>query len=169
MATSPDEKKIDRKSIKTSLYDRYNALQNAGGAFDAYAATTNTSVLGTQAPFGFTQKSVDWTIRPGFEPKITGVIGGASQPGENFNDKALNYGDKINGGIKTDGVNKISTNWNGQSSLQDVKYTTDSGFKLKMPQGITQFKDAVGENSKQLSIYMKGFNNTKYTNGKFTR
>ena len=169
MATLSDSKTVDRESVKKSLYDRYNALQNAGGAFDAYAATTNTSVLGTQSPFGFTQKSVDWTIRPGFEPKINGVIGGAGQPGENFNDKALNYGDTINGGVKVNGVNKISTNWNGQSSLQDALYTTDAGFKLKMPQGITQFKDATGENSKQLSIYMKGFNNTKYKDGSFTR
>jgi len=164
MATQPDAKVIDRESTKKSLYDRYQALQNAGGAFDAYAATTNTAVLGVQAPYGYTQKSVTYTIRPGFEPKMPSV-----NAGENFNDNALNYSDTINGGVKKEGTNKISTNWNGGSSLKDVLYTTDAGFKLKMSQGITQFKDAVGENSKQLSIYMQGFNNQKYTAGGFTR
>ena len=56
---------INRESIVTNLETRY-AKQKAGGAFDAYAATTNTMILGAQAPFGFTQKSLQYTIQPGF-------------------------------------------------------------------------------------------------------
>ena len=89
MATSPDARTIDRESNKMSLADRYLATQKAGGAFDAYAATTNTMILGAQAPFGFTQKSIDYTIQPGF---TTGLYGNS---GENFNQKALNYADAI--------------------------------------------------------------------------
>ena len=89
MATSPDARTIARESNKMSLADRYLATQKAGGAFDAYAATTNTMILGAQAPFGFTQKSIDYTIQPGF---TTGLYGNS---GENFNQKALNYADAI--------------------------------------------------------------------------
>jgi hypothetical protein len=89
MATSPDARSIDRESNKMSLADRYLSSQKAGGAFDAYAATTNTMILGVQSPFGFTQKSIDYTIQPGF---TTGLYGNA---GENFNKKALNYADAI--------------------------------------------------------------------------
>lgn len=85
MATSPDSKIIDRESNKMSLADRYLSTQKAGGSFDAYAATTNTAILGLQAPFGWTQKSRVFTIDPGFTP---GAI-------ENFNDKALNYADAL--------------------------------------------------------------------------
>ncbi len=101
MATSPDAKVIDRESNKMSLADRYLSTQKAGGAFDAYAATTNTMILGVQAPFGFTQKSIDYTIQPGF---TVGQYGGST--GENFNQKALNYADYL----------KVNT----------VKYTTNS-------------------------------------------
>jgi hypothetical protein len=90
MATSPDARSIDRESNKMSLADRYLATQKAGGAFDAYAATTNTMILGTQSPFGFTQKSLQYTIQPGF---TVGQYGGST--GENFNEKALNYADAI--------------------------------------------------------------------------
>lgn len=162
MATSPDSKTIDRESSKMSLADRYRAKQTAGGTFDAYNATTNTLTQATTAPYGFAQKDVQYTDQNGFKTNVTTGT-------ENFNDSALNYSDTINGGVKTDGVDKISTNWNGQSSLQDAKYTNDSGFKLKAPVGVTQFKDATGGTSKQLSTYMQGFNNTKYTSGTFGR
>ena len=164
--TKTDDKVIDRESSKMSLSDRYKAQQKAGGVFNAYKADLNTpgNVLdGLQGELGYTQRSREFTTEPGFKTKSTPMSS------ENFNDNALNYSDNINGGVKTNGVNKISTNWNGQNSLQDAKYTVDPGFKLKTNIGITQFKDAVGSNSKQLSTYMQGFNNTKYTNGKFSR
>ena len=162
MATSPDAKKIDRESLKTGIGDLYNSKAKAGGAFSAYDAGENTMIQGVSAPYGFTQKSRELTVNPGFKV-------GSNSGTENFNEKALNYSDTINGGVKKDGVNKISTNWNGGASIQDTLYTTDAGFKLKTIPQQTQFKDAVGENSKQLSIYMKGFNNQRYTAGGFTR
>lgn len=162
MATTPDSKTIDRESSKMSLADRYKAKQTAGGTFDAYRATTNTLTQATNAPYGFAQKDVQYTETNGFAIKATTGT-------ENFNKSALNYSDTINGGVKTDGVDKISTNWNGQMSMKDVLYTNDSGFKLKAPLGVTQFKDATGNVSKQLSLYMQGFNNTKYSSGTFGR
>jgi hypothetical protein len=74
----------------------------------------------------------------------------------------LTYSDNTsNGPVLNTGVNKISTGWNGQSSIQDVLYTVDSGFKLQMMK--TQLKDvAGGDQSLQLSRYIKGFNSKKY-------
>lgn len=164
MATTSDSKTIDRVSQNMGLADRYLKSSKAGGAFNAYDATSNTMIKGATSPFGFTKKSRDYTISPGFEPNITGV-----NAGENFNEKALNHSDKINGGVKKEGSNKIATSWNGIAALQDKLYTVDEGFKLKMPLQQTQLKDAVGTTSKQLSLYMKGFNNIKYMDGKFTR
>lgn len=169
MATLPDAKVIDRESNIKSLADRYNDSQKAGGTFDAYAATTNTMIQGAVAPYGYTQKSRTSTIEPGFTTKIANVVGGNGLPGENFNEKALNYSDTINGGVKKTGVDKISTNWNGQSSVSDALYTVDPGFKLRAIPQQTQLKDAVGTDSKQLSLYMKGFNNKKYMDGSFSR
>lgn len=101
MATSPDAKVIDRESNKKGILDRFLAKQKAGGTFDAYAAGTNTMILGVQSPFGFTQKSRIYTIEPGF------TVGGIpARRGENFNEKALNYADAL----------KVNT----------VKYTSNS-------------------------------------------
>lgn len=165
--TKSDDKVIDRESSKMSLSDRYKAQQKAGGVFNAYKANSNTPgnmLDGLQGELGYTQRSREFTTEPGFKTNSVPMSS------ENFNQNALNYSDNINGGVKTKGVNKISTNWNGQNSLQDAKYTNDSGFKLNAPLGITQFKDASGgNNSKQLSTYIQGFNNTKYINGKFSR
>jgi hypothetical protein len=120
-------------------------------------------IKGVSAPYGFTQKSREYTVDPGFK---VGVNTGT----ENFNGKALNYSDNTaNGPVLTSGVNKISTNWNGQSSLQDALYTKDPGFRLKTTFGASQFKDVSGQRSLELSRYVKGFNSNKYTNGSFVR
>ena len=87
MATSPDAKVIDRESLKTSLEARYESKQKAGGTFSAYKAGTNTMIQGVQTPYGYTYKSVLWTIEPGF------TVGAPP----NFNGKALNYSDTLPG------------------------------------------------------------------------
>jgi len=60
--------------------------------------------------------------------------------------------------LKTDGANEISL----AGSTFDKLYTTTKGFKLKMAQGQTQFKDAAGNTSRQLSIYTKGLDVRPY-------
>lgn len=161
MATLTDAKVIDRESSKISLADRYKSGQPAGGAYQP--VQKNVKTAGTnELSLGGSTADTTYTVSKGFAIGVT--------PGtENFNAKSLNYSDTINGGVKTDGVTKVSTNWNGQASLQDAKYTVDPGFRLKATVGSTQFKDAVGAQSKQLSIYLKGFNSNKYINGSFTR
>jgi hypothetical protein len=164
MATiASDTSKINRTSLAKGLGDLYLSKSPAGGAFSAYDAGSNTMIKGVSAPYGFTQKSVDYTVNPGFKV-------GANTGTENFNSKALNYSDKTsNGPVLTSGVNKISTNWNGQASLQDALYTKDPGFRLKTTFGASQFKDVAGQRSLELSRYVKGFNSNKYTNGSFVR
>lgn len=164
MATiASDTSKINRTSLAKGLGDLYLSKSPAGGAFSAYDAGSNTMIKGVSAPYGFTQKSLDYTVNPGFKV-------GASTGTENFNNKALNYSDKTsNGPVLTSGVNKISTNWNGQASLQDALYTKDPGFRLKTTFGSSQFKDVDGQRSLELSRYVKGFNSNKYTNGSFVR
>lgn len=71
MATSPDDKVITRDSLKKGLEEMYNDRSKAGGTFSAYAAGKNTMILGTQSPFGYTQKSRELTIEPGFTTKVT--------------------------------------------------------------------------------------------------
>jgi hypothetical protein len=161
MATiASDTSKINRTSLFKGIGDLYLSKSPAGGAFSAYDAGSNTMIKGVQAPYGFTQKSVTWTIEPGFTPGAT----------ENFNSKALNYSDNTaNGPVLKSGVNKISTNWNGQASLQDALYTKDPGFRLQTPLGASQFKDVGTQRSLELSRYVKGFNSNKYTNGSFRR
>ena len=164
MATlASDTSKINRTSLSKGLANLYLSKTPAGGSFSTYDAGTNTMIQGVTTPYGFTQKSRDYTVSPGFK---VGVNTGT----ENFNGKALNYSDNTsNGPVLTSGVNKISTNWNGQASLQDALYTKDPGFRLKTPFGSTQFKDASGQRSLELSRYVKGFNSNKYTNGSFVR
>ena len=67
--------------------------------------------------------------------------------------------------IKTDGSNEKSL---GGSSY-DTNYTNTKGFKIKMKQGETEFKDAKGSNSTELSLKLKGFTNKKYSDGSFSR
>ena len=69
--TSPDDKVIRRESLKKGLEEMYNDRSKAGGTFDAYAAGTNTMILGVQYPYGYTQKSLELTIEPGFTTKVT--------------------------------------------------------------------------------------------------
>jgi hypothetical protein len=164
MATiASDTSKINRTSVFKGILDLYYSKAPAGGAFSAYDSGKNTMIKGVTAPYGFTQKSVEYTVEPGF-----GV--GANTGTENFNSKALNYSDKTsNGPVLKTGVNKISTNWNGNASLQDALYTKDPGFRLQTSLGASQFKDVAGQRSLELSRYVKGFNDKKYTNGSFTR
>ena len=148
------DSKINRESLKMGLAGRYQSGQKAGGAFDAYRSTSNTML---DAGNGSIQSTLS-TINPGFQ--VAGPY--PNKPKENFNDKYLTYSDNTsNGPVLTTGVNKISTGWNGQSSIQDVLYTVDSGFKLQMMK--TQLKDVAGrDQSLQLSRYIKGFNSKKY-------
>jgi hypothetical protein len=60
--------------------------------------------------------------------------------------------------IVTQGGNIVSLG----GSTFDTNYTVTKGFKTKMGTGITELKDAVGARSKQLSLYMQGFNNKPY-------
>lgn len=88
MATSPDAKVIDRESLKTSLEARFLAKQKAGGAFNAYKATRfipgGTMLDGLQGSMGYSQKSRQYTVNPGFLTSI-------DNQEENFNKEALNY------------------------------------------------------------------------------
>ena len=164
MATiNSDTSKINRTSVFKGILDLYYSKAPAGGAFSAYDSGKNTMIKGVTAPYGFTQKSVEYTVEPGFTV-------GANNGKENFNGKALNYSDKTaNGPVLKTGVTKISTNWNGNASLQDALYTKDPGFRLQTSLGASQFKDVAGQRSLELSRYVKGFNDKKYTNGSFTR
>ena len=94
MATSPDAKVIDRESLKTNLEARFLAKQKAGGAFNAYKATRfipgGTMLDGLQGSMGYSQKSRQYTVEPGFTTSVD------SQE-ENFNTKALNYADTLPG------------------------------------------------------------------------
>lgn len=162
MATSTDAKIIDRESSKTSLADRYIAGQPAGGAYQPVQKNVKTQGS-NELSLGGSTADRDWTVTKGFLTKVT--------PGtENFNKNALNYSDNTSlGPVLTTGVNKIATNWNGGSSIKDSLYTVDPGFVTNTTQGATQFKDAIGNQSRQLSLYLKGFNSNKYINGSFTR
>lgn len=94
MATSPDAKVIDRESLKTSLEARFLAKQKAGGAFNAYKATRfipgGTMLDGLQGSMGYSQKSRQYTVNPGFLTSI-------DNQEENFNKEALNYIDSKSG------------------------------------------------------------------------
>ena len=94
MATSPDAKVIDRESLKTNLETRFLAKQKAGGAFNAYKATRfipgGTMLDGLQGEMGYSQKSRQYTVEPGFTTSV-------DNQQENFNTKALNYSDTLPG------------------------------------------------------------------------
>jgi len=80
---------VDRKSLTTSLEDRYNT-QKAGGSFDAKIANTNNMIKGLQGSMGYSNLSVALTIEPGF------TTGMATNKQENFKNKVL--GDAKNPG-----------------------------------------------------------------------
>jgi hypothetical protein len=48
------------------------------------------------------------------------------------------------------------------TSIQGYNFQNPSGFEVKVLQGVTQMKDAQGSTSKQLSMFIQGFDNTKY-------
>ncbi len=60
--------------------------------------------------------------------------------------------------IVTKGGNTVSLG----GSTYDTNYTVTKGFKTQMATGVTELKDAAGVKSKQISLYMQGFNNKKY-------
>lgn len=161
MATQSDSKVIDRESTNRSLADRYLSGQAAGGAYQPVQKTVKTEGTNELA----VQNSINdikYTTTKGFKLRTnTGI--------ENFNDAALNYSDTINGGVRTTGIDNIATNWNGAGGKAALYTTTGGGFQTKTAIGQSQFNDAQGLQSKQQSFYMKGFNNQKYSNGKFTR
>lgn len=47
-------------------------------------------------------------------------------------------------------------------SQQGANFQSPNGFEVKVKQGQTQFKEAQGTTSKELSLYIKGFSNRKY-------
>jgi hypothetical protein len=87
---------INRISLTKTLEQRY-VSDKTGGAFDAKKASTNTSILGLQGDFGYTQLSRDLTIEPGF------TTGMATNKQENFKDKVL--GDKKSPG---EGLHRVT-------------------------------------------------------------
>lgn len=48
------------------------------------------------------------------------------------------------------------------ASVQGATFQSPNGFEVKVKQGDTQFKDAQGTTSKQLSRYAQGLSNKKY-------
>ena len=71
---------IDRASIKKGLLDLYLSGATVGGNFDARRAGENTAIIGLESPYGYTQKSRNLTIEPGFTVRLQG---------ENFKDSVL--------------------------------------------------------------------------------
>lgn len=67
--------------------------------------------------------------------------------------------------VKTDGSNESAV----ASSISDTTYTKTKGFKIKMKQGVSEFREVDGNQSKQLSSRLKGFNNKKYISSNFSR
>ena len=53
----------------------------------------------------------------------------------------------------------------GEHELDFAATDLFAGFLVKPKTMITQFKDAQGVSSKQLSTYMQGFSNAKYSTG----
>lgn len=47
-------------------------------------------------------------------------------------------------------------------SIPGNKFQSPVGFEVKVPQGQTQLKDAQSSPSKEISIYLSGFNNVRY-------
>ena len=61
--------------------------------------------------------------------------------------------------VKTNGANEISLG----GTTFETNYTKTKGFKLQMGLQQTEFKDVGnGVNSRQQSVYLKGFSSTKY-------
>jgi hypothetical protein len=124
MATQSDSKVIDRESTNRSLADRYLSGQAAGGAYQPVQKTVKTEGTNELA----VQNSINdtkYTSTKGFKLRTNNGI-------ENFNEAALNYSDTINGGVRTTGIDKIATNWNGAGSKAALYTTTGGGFHLMM-------------------------------------
>ena len=47
-------------------------------------------------------------------------------------------------------------------SLSGASFQSPNGFEVKVTQGLTQMLDAQGNTSKQLSMYLRGFDNRPY-------
>jgi len=68
--------------------------------------------------------------------------------------------------VKTSGANEISLG----GTTFETNYTNTKGFKIKMGLQQTEFKDVGdGANSRQQSVYLKGFNSTKYVSAVINR
>ena len=82
------------------------------------------------------------------------------------------YASQKSGGA-FDSKNDIKTQGSNSKAIGDSSYDTNltktKGFKIKMSQGQSEFKEVSGDKSLQSSLYMKGFNNKKYSGGSFTR
>ena len=83
---------VERKSLTTSLEDRYKT-QKVGGAFNAKVANTNNMMLGLQGSMGYSDLSATLTIENGFTTDMANnkkenfrdiVLGDAKNPGEGF-------------------------------------------------------------------------------------
>ena len=67
----------------------------------------------------------------------------------------------VHDSVITSGTNALSTG----DSISDAQYTKVKGFKIKQGLGESEFQEVNdGVNSLETSIYMKGFDNTKYFN-----
>jgi hypothetical protein len=179
-ATSPDALVINRQSLNHSLASYYQSKVKAGGTYDAYRATGNTMVDGLDGVRGYTQLSRDLTVEAGFTTNIESTVNGGDPragAGENFNAKALNYADNMNGRYSRGYVaypgDYVSNpqavdNMGAAPSLSDRYFTMTPGFVLDENSRIriTDFKDVGPANgfgpSAQLSIFMRGFQNQPY-------
>ena len=64
--------------------------------------------------------------------------------------------------LKSPGNNPAAGTVINSTSMRGTQFQSPSGFEVKINEGMTQFKDAQGTVSKQLSLYLKGFNNIRY-------
>lgn len=161
---------ITRPSNQSSLVDYYNRREKAGGAGDAYRATTNNMI----PPGDVSITSTTFTKEPGFT--VAGAYPNKPWDGQsNFTEGAtgaLNI--SSNGFLRIAGrvfsnqtiVNSTSTTWDG-FSFNEGLFHTKVGFQQYTRPGDTEFKDAAGSNvgnlqSLQLSRFMSNFNNQKY-------
>lgn len=161
---------LTRPSNQTSLVDYYNRREKAGGANDAYRATTNNMI----PPGDVSLTSTTFTKEPGFT--VAGAYPNKPWNGQTNFTEGQNGAVNIssNGFLRIAGKvfsnqaidNSTSTTWDGLS-LKESLYQTNYGFKQLAQQGITEFADAAGANvgnlqSNQLSIFMSNFNSNRY-------
>lgn len=78
-----------------------------------------------------------------------------------FNNNWAGGAFNVHDSVLTSGTNAVSTG----DSISDDLYTKVKGFKIKQGIGESEFREVNdGVNSLQLSIYMQGFDNTRYYN-----